>query len=126
MLLPSIILIGPVRAGKTTLADQVAKELGWPRASLDERRWDYYREIGFDPDYSRSLEQAGRWNDRRRYWSEHDPHAISRFLEEYGQGHVLDFGGSHSLHEDEAQLEAVRRLLAPYHYVVLVLPCADP
>jgi shikimate kinase len=121
----SIILIGPVRAGKTTLADQVASDLGWPRRSLDELRWDYYREAGFDSAYSRSLEQAGRWNDRRLYWSKHDPHAIRRILEEYGRGHVIDFGGSHSLHEEEAQLEAVRRIMAPHPHVVLVLPCAD-
>lgn len=125
MSLPSIILIGPVRAGKTTLADQVARDLGWPRRSLDELRWGYYEEIGFDPAYSKSLEQAGRWNDRRLYWSRHDPHAIRRVLEDYGEGHVIDFGGSHSLHEDPAQLAEVRRMMAPHPYVVLVLPCAD-
>jgi hypothetical protein len=123
---PSIILIGPVRTGKTTLVLQLASDLGLPRQSLDELRWSYYREIGFDFAYSKALEETGRYNDRRLYWSKHDPHAIQRILEDYGEGHVIDFGASHSLHEDATQLEVVRRILAPHPYVVLLLPCRDP
>src|SRR5689334_18360416 len=123
---PSIILIGPVRTGKTTLADQVARDLGLPRQSLDDRRWEYYRKAGFDPDHSRALEAEGRLNERRLYWSRHDPHAIRRFLGQFGHGHVLDFGGSHSFHEDDAQLAVVKRIMAPHPCVVLVLPCRDP
>jgi hypothetical protein len=123
---PSIILIGPVRVGKSTLAIQLASDLGLPRRSLDDLRWSYYREVGFDCAYSDSLEQTGRWNDRRLYWSKHDPHAIRRVLEDYGEGHAVDFGASHSLHEDAAQFEVVKCILAPHPQVVLVLPCRDP
>jgi shikimate kinase len=126
MVVSSIILIGPVRTGKTTLADQLGKALGLPRQSLDERRWTYYGEAGFDFAYNQKLEEEKRWNERRLYWSRHDPYAIRRFLQEYGEDHILDFGGSHSLHEEDTQLEEVKGILYPYPHVVLVLPCADP
>jgi shikimate kinase len=126
MAIPSIILIGPVRTGKTTLADRLSKDLGLPRQSLDDLRWTYYGEAGFDFAHNKALEEAGRWNERRLYWSRHDPHAIRRILEEFGEGHVIDFGGSHSLHEDEGQLEEVKRIMAPHPYVVQVLPCNEP
>jgi shikimate kinase len=126
MVIPSIILIGPVRTGKTTLADRLARDLGLPRQSLDDLRWTYYGEAGFDFAYNQALEAAGRWNERRLYWSRHDPYAIRRVLEEFGESHVIDFGGSHSLHEDEGQLEEVKRMLAPHPYIVLVLPCKEP
>src|SRR5713226_5275545 len=77
---PSIILFGPVRTGKSTLAIKLASDLGIPRQSLDDLRWSYYREVAFDSAYSDSLEQTGRWNERRLYWSKHDPHAIRRVL----------------------------------------------
>jgi hypothetical protein len=126
MALPSVVLIGPIRTGKSTLAAQLAVDLGWPRQSLDDLRWSYYRESGFDFGYSASLEQAARWDELRLYRSAHDPCAIRRVLEDYGAGHVVDFGGSHSLYEDEARLAAVKRILDPHPYVVLVLPCPDP
>ena len=69
----SIILIGPIRTGKTTLAEQVSKDLGLPHRSLDDLRWQYYREVGFDFDYAEELERKGELNQRRLYWSKHDP-----------------------------------------------------
>jgi len=126
MIISSIILIGPMRTGKSTLAEQLSKDLTLPRVSLDDLRWTYYPEIGFDVAYDRALAADGAWEQRRRYRSKHDPHAIKRVLEEYGSNHVIDFGGSHSLHEDAAQLATVQALLQPYPHVVLVLPHPDP
>ena len=38
---------------------------------------------------------------------------------------MFDFGGGHSVYEDEAQFTQVRNLLAPYPHVVLVIPSPD-
>ncbi len=43
-----IVLIGPVRTGKSTLGRLLAQALGLPQVSLDEIRLRYYKEIGFD------------------------------------------------------------------------------
>jgi ATPase subunit of ABC transporter with duplicated ATPase domains len=47
-----IVLIGPVRAGKSTQGKLLAKRLGLPQVSLDEVRYGYYKEIGYDENHS--------------------------------------------------------------------------
>ena len=42
-----IILIGPIGTGKSTLGRLLAAKLGLPQVSMDDVRWDYYREIGY-------------------------------------------------------------------------------
>lgn len=44
----TIILIGPMSAGKSTIGKLLAEKLGIPQYSVDDVRWDYYREIGYD------------------------------------------------------------------------------
>ena len=45
---PTIILIGPMSAGKSTVGQLLAEKLSLPSYSIDEFRWDYYAEIGYD------------------------------------------------------------------------------
>lgn len=53
MTITPILFIGPVRAGKSTLASLVARRLNLSHISLDEVRWKYYREIGYDEDLAK-------------------------------------------------------------------------
>jgi hypothetical protein len=39
---------------------------------------------------------------------------------------IFDFGGGHSVYDDEGLFEQVRELLAPYAHVILLLPSPDP
>jgi hypothetical protein len=43
-----VVLIGPQRAGKSTIGGLLAARLGVPQVSLDMLRSGYYRELGFD------------------------------------------------------------------------------
>ena len=54
-----ILFIGPVRAGKSTLARLVAAELKLPHISLDDMRWKYYREIGYDDGFAKQIRSQG-------------------------------------------------------------------
>ncbi|WP_257141260.1 adenylyl-sulfate kinase [Priestia megaterium] len=43
----TIILIGPICSGKTTVAEIISNKLDIPQCSIDDVRFDYYKEIGF-------------------------------------------------------------------------------
>ncbi len=47
-----LILIGPIRAGKSTLAALIAEKTGLPQCSMDSYRWQYYAEIEYDPEHA--------------------------------------------------------------------------
>jgi shikimate kinase len=116
-----IILIGPVGSGKSTIAALLSKRLGLPRRSMDELRWKYYEEIGYDHDLARQkLAEGGFWG-LYHYWKPFDAHAVKRLLENF-RDCVFDFGGAHSVYEDDGLFEQVRQLLAPYAHVILLLP----
>ena len=44
----TIILIGPVNAGKSTIAALFSQRLGWRCCSLDDNCWQHYQEQGYD------------------------------------------------------------------------------
>lgn len=42
-----VILIGPICSGKTTVGEIISNKLDIPQCSIDDVRFDYYKEIGF-------------------------------------------------------------------------------
>src|SRR5947208_7046976 len=117
----NIILIGPMRAGKTTLGGLLATKLNQPQTvSLDILGGLYEEEAGFDPVRAAQIRAAegplGFLCYRRPFY----PYAVERVLQDY-PGRVIDFGAGHSVHDDPADFERVRQALAPYPNVVLVL-----
>lgn len=119
-----IVLIGPSGCGKSTIAALLAKRLGLPRRSIDEVRWKYYDEIGYDTDVARyKHSQEGFWG-LYRYWKPFEAYAVKRLLQEF-RDCVFDLGGGNSVYEDDGLFEQVRELLAPYSHVILLLPSPD-
>jgi len=120
----SLVLIGPASAGKSTLAKILAERLGKLNVSLDDLRWNYYREIGFDPDRANEIRQKGGFLSAVFYWKQFDTFAVKRILTDYPDA-IIDFGAGHSVYENRLDLEHVEKLLVP-HNVVLILPSPDP
>ncbi|MEZ4862015.1 MAG: shikimate kinase [Caldilineaceae bacterium] len=120
-----VFLIGPMGAGKSTLGKLLAAQLGRPQVSLDQIRWDYYKEIGYDAAVQRAISEREGFAGVYRYWKPFEIHAVERALQEH-HGCVMDFGAGHSVHEDPAAFERIHRLLAPHPNVVLLLPSPDP
>jgi shikimate kinase len=121
---PVIILIGPAGAGKSTQGELLARRLNRPQVPMDERRWEYYREIGWNEETNRRIRAEEGFAGVYRYWKPFELHAVERLLSEHREG-VIDFGAGHSVYEDETQLARARELLAPYRNVILLLPSAN-
>lgn len=119
-----VILVGPVKAGKTTIGRLLAKRVDCPFISLDRWERTYTEALGFDPELASLIQtQRGDWawySYRRQYFAE----ALVRFLAEHTYG-VLELGGGHPILPDAEKQAIVERALAPYRRVVLLLPTAD-
>lgn len=119
-----IILIGPMGAGKSTVAELLAEKLDLPGYPMDELRWAYYQEIGYDQEKVSEISKAEGLAGVIRYWKPFEAYAVERILADHSRG-VIDFGAGHSVYEDEALFARVQQVLAPYANVILLLPSPD-
>jgi shikimate kinase len=117
-LVSDIILIGPIRSGKSTLGRLLAERLDVPQISMDALCWDYYREIGF---YAPDAEVH---NSDGMIASRFVLHALERLLSDHREC-VIDLGGGHSVHRDSADLLRMQQALNAYPNVFLLLPSPD-
>ena len=119
-----IILIGPISAGKSTVGALLAEKLRMPQLSMDEVRWDYYKEIGFVEEAQKEIAEKHGFKGLLDYWKPFEAHAVARLLEDH-QGYVFDFGAGHSVYDDEQLFGRVASVLEPYDNVILLLPSPD-
>ena len=121
---PTTVLIGPMCAGKSTVAALLAEKLDVPRYELDAICAPYYTEAGYDLAVASAIyEEQGRLG-YIRYCKPFEAHAVARVLEDH-PGSVIDFGAGHSVHEDPTDFAGVERALAPVERVILLLPSPD-
>ena len=120
----NIILIGPSGAGKTTISQLLGEQLNRPVLQLDELRWDYYAEIGYDPEEAQRIRREGGLKAIAAHWKPFDIHAVERVLADYPAGYVIAFGAGHSVYDDDARFRRAQAALSA-HTTILLLPSAD-
>lgn len=121
---PTVVLIGPMSSGKSTIGRLLAQRLGRPEVALDQLRWQYYGEIGFDEARQREIGAAEGFAGVYRYWKPFELHAAERVLAEHA-GSVIHFGAGHSVFYEPEHTSRIRAALAPFRNVVLLLPSPD-
>jgi adenylate kinase family enzyme len=119
-----IILIGPSGAGKSTMGKLLARAQGQPQCSMDDVRWHYYREIGYDEEKEREIRENQGIEAVLRYWKPFEVHAVERLLAEHHDC-VIDFGAGHTVFDDDMLFARVEKALTLYPNVVLLLPSPD-
>lgn len=119
-----IILIGPVGVGKSTIGKLLSEYLEIPQASLDDERWNIYKEIGYDFEYADQIMEKEGFLGIYKYWKPFEAYSVERVLNLY-PNHIHDFGAGQSAYEDEGLFKRVEELLSPYPNVVLLLPTED-
>jgi shikimate kinase len=118
-------LIGPILAGKSTVARLLSQKLGIRHYVLDDLRWKYYQEIGYDSAYAEQLRQSEEgFPALYRYSKPFEAYAVERVLSDVSNG-VIDFGGGNSVYEDPQLFERVQKALAPYQNVIMIFPCPN-
>ncbi|MEH7459515.1 shikimate kinase [Bacillus pseudomycoides] len=120
----TIILIGPICSGKTSVAEIISNQLHIPQCSIDEVRFEYYKEIGFSQERQKEIREQKGFKGVYQYWKPFEAHSVQRVLEDY-PNHVIDFGGGHSVYEDDNLLKKVQFTLNLHKNVFLLLPSAN-
>lgn len=120
-----VVLIGPIGAGKSTVAALLADALDVPQRSMDDLRSVYYAELGYDEAHADALRESEGMLGLYRYCKPFEAYAVERLLAEHS-GCVFDFGAGHSVFEDSRLFARVQRALARVSFVVLLSPSPDP
>ncbi|BCL37259.1 shikimate kinase [Nostoc sp. MS1] len=123
-MLKDIILIGPIGTGKSTLGNLLAQKLNLPQVSMDELRYEYYQQIGYDDDLAKKLRLEKGFLAAYQYWKPFEAYAVEKLVAEHSNC-VIDFGAGHSVYDDAGLFYRVQKVLEPYLNVVLVLPSPD-
>jgi ABC-type arginine transport system ATPase subunit len=122
---PDIVLIGPTGAGKSTVAKLLEQRLQIPRSTIDEIAGSYLAERGLTYALYQQIEAEQGFLAAYRHWWSGYAHALERLIADHPHG-ILDLGAAHTHYEDPQLFAQVKALLAPYPFVVLLLPSPDP
>lgn len=124
MITTPILFIGPVRAGKSTIASLIAAQLNLPHVSLDELRWGYYREIGYDEELAKQIRAQGGFLAMMFYRQLFDAFSVERMLSDHPEA-VIDFGAGVGPFENHEQLKRIQALFEPIPNIFFLLPSPD-
>ena len=117
----TIILIGPLGAGKTTVGHLLAEKLGLPFCSVDNVRWEYYQKVGYDQTLASQIAASDQGVlGVLRYSKPYEAQMVEKVLSDHHG--IIDFGASNSVYEDKGLFARVANALAPYPHVILLLP----
>jgi shikimate kinase len=117
----TIVLIGPLGAGKTSVGHLLAEKLRLPLCSVDDVRWAYYQEVGYDKTVAAQIAASGQGiQGVLRYSKPFEAQMVEKVLVDHHG--LIDFGASNSVYDDKDLLSRVENALAPYPNVILLLP----
>ncbi|MFZ4402719.1 MAG: shikimate kinase [Pseudobdellovibrionaceae bacterium] len=114
----TIIFIGPMGSGKTTISRELSKITNKQWVPLDRVRWYYY----YKNNYSNEKEfGCNTLNSLGEYWKSFERMAVIEFVKDFS-GCILDFGAGHSYYPDENDLSQVKLALKDCPYVFFLIP----
>ncbi len=121
----SIILIGPIGVGKSTISKIIQKqnsEFGLVHMPLDKTSEFYLNYYGYDILKGRELYKEGRYQDYLNYRQPFNFQYIKRIFDNIDRPYLLEFGGSDTITSTEEEKEELKSLFREFKNIVLLLP----
>ena len=120
----TIILMGPIGTGKSTLARLLSDELVQPRCSYDEVKERYWTKIGLSKESANAIHDEQGLYAMVSYMNEFKSQILGPIIADH-PGHIIDLGGGAQCFDEPHQIERVRKAFEPVKNVLLVLPSPD-
>ena len=106
----SIILIGPIGSGKSTIANFLCQKCNIPHVSLDNRE-----------QLSSLYEYRQNFDNFKKF----EFFLTVTVLTNLPEPMIIDFGAGHSVYEDEAMFLEMQSLISRFSNVILLMPSED-
>lgn len=122
----SVIVIGPMGVGKTSVSKILSQALGLAYVDVDELRWAYFeQQPDFDHREMKRLHKSGDAKGAFQYMKPFEARFVEDLLQKYSSA-VFDFGAGYTVYEDGALFARVKACLAPFRHVVFLRYSPDP
>lgn len=106
----SIILIGPMGVGKSTISDELSKENNLERISLDNQK---------------ALKEFYEDKDMFLNFKDFEFYLMASVLTSLDKPKIIDFGAGHSIYENPLMFLEFKKLISRFSNVVLLMPCEN-
>ncbi|MCK7514386.1 MAG: hypothetical protein MZV70_67130 [Desulfobacterales bacterium] len=95
--------------------------LNKPVISLDDLRFEYYKEIGYDHNHMKMLHEKAGIMAIFQYGKIFDAYSIERVLEDHTNC-IFDFGGGNIISGYSFDLSRIKKALEPYNNIFFLVP----
>lgn len=117
-----IILIGPMGVGKSHISRLLSKKTNKPHIEIDELRFNYYDEIGYDKNIpKKALEIDGWMGGLILYWKPFEFYAVKKILHKFTDC-IFDFGAPHSIYDDFFMFSEIKDIFSNFNNIFFLLP----
>ncbi len=120
----NIIIIGPIRSGKSTICKKLSEKLQMNHVDMDELRPTLYPEMEYS---EQAAEQEYNTKGIEGWYEYQKPFELKavKTIISSNDNAVIEFGGGQSVYDDEVQAREFITLMQNEKFVFLLLPCSD-
>lgn len=116
-----IILIGPMLAGKSSMALILADHFEFPIINIDQIKWKYLAEYGLTQSHAENLLINYGVNEMINFYKPYESLIVEKILSNYKKC-IFDFGAGFSIYDDVFLQNKINKILFEYKNIFLILP----